>query len=427
MTRSSRQVPIFSLAGGTIRYPISPQQASLALIPILLSLGTTTIFVEPPQNGFRSGSTIVAQAVTELDWELRDRVQTEVDSSFRRTLALLNLVLVFLFLLPTIAGVGVWFWLAKLTDQVFIVQQEIESLKADTIGEIEQIINEARNTLYQLQQNTTKADEAIESLKVQTMIQVPESETEESLVEKVSETPEKAIANNSAGISDDSNSQTAETSEEQKKEPETLSGDRIIAEAHELAKQAEKLFLSNQLESAVTAYNQALRLEPNLAEVWNNRGVVLTKLKRYQEAIASYEKAIQIRTDYPDAWSNRGVALGKLNYYQAAIFSYDRAIALKPDYLDAWNNRGQALMNLEQYDEAIASYNQAAKIRPNFYKIWYNKARCYALKGNRELAIENLKRALRINPEAVRKFAQQEPDFAGICQEPKFKQLLNQV
>ncbi|TVU52107.1 MAG: tetratricopeptide repeat protein [Arthrospira sp. PLM2.Bin9] len=454
MTRSSRQVPIFSLAGGTIKHPIAPQQASLALIPILLSLGTTTIFVEPLQgDGSRSGSTIVAQAVTESDSELRDRVQTEVDSSFRRTLALLNLVLVFLFLLPTIAGVGVWFLLAKLTDQVFIVQQEIESLKADAIGQIQESINEARNTLYQLEQNTTKADEAIESLKVQTMIQVLESETEDSLVAEVLETPEKAIANNSSGVSDDSNSETSESSESsessdslessespetsessedlvnsaKEKEPETPSRDRIIAEAHELAKQAEKLFLSNQLESAVAAYNQALKLEPNLAEVWNNRGVVLTKLKRYQEAIASYEKAIQIRTDYPDAWSNRGVALGKLNYYQAAIFSYDRAIALKPDYLDAWNNRGQALMNLEQYDEAIASYNQAAKIRPNFYKIWYNKARCYALKGNRELAIENLKRAIRINPEAVRKFAQQEPDFAGICQEQKFQQLLNRA
>ncbi|AMW28275.1 tetratricopeptide repeat protein [Arthrospira platensis] len=429
MTRSSRQVPIFSLPGGTIKHRIPQQQASLAVIPILLSLGTTTIFVEPLQwDGSRSSSHIVAQAVTESDWELRDRVQTEVDSSFRRTLALLNLVLVFLFLLPTIAGVGVWFLLSKLTDQVFIVQQEIESLKADAIGQIEQSINEARNTLYQLEQNTTKADEAIESLKVQTMIQVPESETDDSLVSPVSETTQNAIANNSAGISDDSNSQTpetAETSEDKEKEPETPSRDRIIAEAHELAKQAEKLFLSNQLESAVDAYNQALKLEPNLAEVWNNRGVVLTKLKRYQEAIASYEKAIQIRTDYPDAWSNRGVALGKLNYYQAAIFSYDRALALKPDYLDAWNNRGQALMNLEQYDEAIASYNQAAKIRPNFYKIWYNKARCYALTGNRELAIENLQRALRINPDAVQKFAQQEPDFAGICQEQKFQKLLN--
>lgn len=417
MVWSFQRFPIF---WGAIKYDIAKQpgilgsQPSLAVIPIVLFLGTATTLVKPLES--METSQMVAQAVTESDNQLRDRVQTEVDSAFRRTLALLNLVLVFLFLLPTIAGVGVWFLLSKLTDQVFRFQQEIESLQADAINQIEGSINQARNTLYQLEKNTTKADAAIESLKVQTIIQVPESETEESLGSR-EEDPDTVTGD---GLLNGSSQESQVTNE-----PELSSRDRNLAAARQLAKQGEKLFLNNQLDQAITAYNEALKLDPDLAEVWNNRGVVLTKSKRYQEAIASYEKAIQIRTDYPDAWSNRGVALGKLNYYQAAVFSYDRAIQLKENYLDAWNNRGQALMNLEQYDEAIASYNQAAKIRPDFYKTWYNKARCYALKGNEDLAIENLKRAMGINPDVVRKFAQQERDFDGISKQQQFQQLVS--
>ncbi|MGC9524194.1 MAG: tetratricopeptide repeat protein [Limnospira sp.] len=424
MALSSRRVPIFSPEVATIKHQIARRQArwsrpvSLATVPILLSIATTTLGPTPP--AFGSDSRIVAQAISESDAALRDRVQTEVDSAFRRTLALLNLILVFLFLLPTIAGVGVWFLLSKLTHQVFEVRQEIDSLKSDTIAQIEESLREAKTLLRQLQKNATRADEAIASLKVQTILQLPESEAEESPETEAEPAPA---------------AQTPEPTSEKPEEPETPipqptqpqppGGDRILEAARQFAKQGEKFFMENRLDEAINAYDQALKLQANLPEVWNNRGVVLTRLKRYQEAIASYEQAIQIRADYPDAWSNRGVALAKLKYYEAAVFSYDRAIQLKEDYLDAWNNRGQALMNLQQYDEAIASFNNAAKIRPDFYRTWYNKARCYALKDNRELAIENLRRALRIDAKLVKNFIKKEKDFDNIRQDKKFQELLD--
>jgi len=423
MVWSSRRVPIFSPMVATIQRQIAGRRADLsrnahwAIASILLSIATAIVAAGPP--AFGSDSPIVAQAVSESDAELRDRVQTEVDSVFRRTLALLNLILVFLFLLPTIAGVGVWFLLSKLTRQVFEVRQEIDSLKSDAIAQIEASIREAKTALYQLQKNATRADEAIESLKVQTILQLPEPEVEESPDTEAESAPAQETPAPAPETPEE-----PETPTRQPTQPKPPGGDRILEAARQFAKQGEKFFMENRLEEAIDAYDQALKLQANLPEVWNNRGVVLTRLKRYQEAIASYEQAIQIRADYPDAWSNRGVALAKLKYYEAAVFSYDRAIQLKEDYLDAWNNRGQALMNLQQYDEAIASFNNAAKIRPDFYRTWYNKARCYALKDNRELAIENLRRALRIDADVVKNFMKKEKDFDKIREDRRFQELV---
>ena len=192
-----------------------------------------------------------------------------------------------------------------------------------------------------------------------------------------------------------------------------------------LAKQGEKFFLENRYEEAINAYDKALQLQPSLAEVWNNRGVVLTKLQRYHEAIASYEQAIQLRSDYSDAWNNRGVALGKLKYYDAAVLSYDRAIQLKENYLDAWNNRGFALTQLKQYEEAITSYQKAEEINPDFYLIWYNKSRCYAMQEKAKLALDSLEQAIKLKPGITRNLAKKETDFAAIQNEDKFQKLIN--
>ena len=72
---------------------------------------------------------------------------------------------------------------------------------------------------------------------------------------------------------------------------------------------------ANYLDIAVGAYDQAVEIEPNFYEAWNNRGIALLKLERYEAAIGSYNRAVKIKPDYHDAWNNRGNALGRLERY----------------------------------------------------------------------------------------------------------------
>lgn len=347
--------------------------------------------------------------------EIRDRVQEEVDIAFGRTATLLNGIVIALTLFPTAAGVAAWFLWAKLSKQTTIARQEIESLRYDTISQLKFLISDAENILGEIQQHSHLED-------AETDLLLPDAKIQEFA-------------------------------------PVDRGNYKQLLNAGDYAKQGDACFFENRYEDAIAAYDRALQIQPDLADTWNNRGVVLTRMQRYPEAIASYEQATTIRPNYPDAWNNRGVVLlelqkypeaigcyeqaiqakpdyadawnnrgvafSKMQEYEQAVISYNQALHIKNDYTDAWNNRGVALSKLQKYDAAIDSYDNAAKIRPDFYRVWYNKARCYALQGNIDLAIENLKRALNLNPNLCKQLAQTEPDLDKIREHDVFKQLIN--
>ncbi|TSA17525.1 MAG: tetratricopeptide repeat protein [Nitrosopumilales archaeon] len=62
-------------------------------------------------------------------------------------------------------------------------------------------------------------------------------------------------------------------------------------------------------EEALIAYDKALELDPNHVSAWNNKGITLSRLKRFEEAIMCYDKAIEIEPQYANAWYNKANAL----------------------------------------------------------------------------------------------------------------------
>ncbi len=389
------------------RASISP----IALSTILVCASTVSA-AEP-----RAAALSVQQQLPEIQIkeEIRDRVQEEVDTAFGRTATLLNGLVIALTLLPTAAGVAVWFLFNKLSQQTTSARQEIESLHYDTISQLKLLISDAEGILGEIKHQNHPAD-------VETDLLLPDAQIQEFT-------------------------------------PVNYGNYQQLLTAGDYAKQGDACFFENRYEDAIAAYNLALQIQPDLADTWNNRGVVLTRMQRYPEAIASYEQAttirpqypdawnnrgvvllelqkypeaigcyeqaIQAKPDYADAWNNRGVAFSKMQEYEQAVISYNKALQIKNDYTDAWNNRGVALSKLQKYEAAIDSYENAAKIRPDFYRIWYNKARCYALQGKIELAIENLKRALNLNPNLCKQLAKTEVDLEKIREHDTFKQLIS--
>ncbi len=53
-------------------------------------------------------------------------------------------------------------------------------------------------------------------------------------------------------------------------------------------------------------------LDVSYADAYNNRGVVLDKLGRYEEALESYDQAIKLNPNHAKAYHNKSIALGKL-------------------------------------------------------------------------------------------------------------------
>ena len=86
----------------------------------------------------------------------------------------------------------------------------------------------------------------------------------------------------------------------------------------------------------------------------------------YSIALHFYEQAIKIDPNNADTWNNKGLALYNLKKYNEAIESCDRAVKIDPNNAHAWYNKGNALYALRKYNEAMGSYERAIKIDPNY-------------------------------------------------------------
>ncbi|MDA9968356.1 tetratricopeptide repeat protein [Salibacteraceae bacterium] len=68
-------------------------------------------------------------------------------------------------------------------------------------------------------------------------------------------------------------------------------------------------------------------------------------LGEYKSAIADFTTAIRLDPDDASAYYNRGLAYDDLGEYKSAIADYTTAIRLDPDFASAYYNRGIAKEN----------------------------------------------------------------------------------
>lgn len=132
-------------------------------------------------------------------------------------------------------------------------------------------------------------------------------------------------------------------------------------------------YLLENPEDNISAYNQAIRLQPDAAESYNNRGTAKGKLGQGEDAIADYNEAIRLKPDFVEAYYNRGSTKAELGQIADAIADYDEAIRLKPDFVEAYYNRGIAKVALGQYDSAIADYDTAILLQPDYAEAYYSR------------------------------------------------------
>jgi tetratricopeptide (TPR) repeat protein len=86
---------------------------------------------------------------------------------------------------------------------------------------------------------------------------------------------------------------------------------------------------------ALASYEDALKLDPNMAEAYVNKGVALVNLERDKEAVAAISQGLKLDTAQPEiAYYSRGVAYEMLGDMRAAYEDYRQAAALKPEWKD---------------------------------------------------------------------------------------------
>ncbi len=100
----------------------------------------------------------------------------------------------------------------------------------------------------------------------------------------------------------------------------------------------------------------------SLAIIDYNKGNKFLDKEDWDTAIASYSDAIRLKPDYAKAYNNRGVAYDKKGESDAAIKDCSEAILLKPDYAEAYYNRGNAYGKKGDKTKAAADFAKAKEL-----------------------------------------------------------------
>ena len=87
--------------------------------------------------------------------------------------------------------------------------------------------------------------------------------------------------------------------------------------------------------------------------IYNNQGAIFSNKKDTFKAKKNYKKSLQIQGKSVKAYNNLGVDLWRLWRYDEAIQCYKKAIELDPNYAYAHYNLGEAFWKLKKYAEAI--------------------------------------------------------------------------
>src|SRR2546423_352426 len=78
----------------------------------------------------------------------------------------------------------------------------------------------------------------------------------------------------------------------------------------------------------------AVRIHPDLPEVWMARGGSYHQLGRHEDGLKDRSEAIRLDPTMPEAWFARGSAYFLLKDYEKARADLAKALELRPDYPD---------------------------------------------------------------------------------------------
>jgi tetratricopeptide (TPR) repeat protein len=154
-------------------------------------------------------------------------------------------------------------------------------------------------------------------------------------------------------------------------------------------------------EKAIADFTQAIRLDPNNALAYGERGNAYADKGDYDRAIADHTRTIKLDPNNAAAYSNRGLAYYYKVDYDRAIADYTQSIKLDPNFALAYYNRGLAYYYKGDYDRAVADYTQSIRLDPNHALAYYNRGLAYYYKGDYDRAITDYTQVIRFDPNYV--------------------------
>lgn len=163
-----------------------------------------------------------------------------------------------------------------------------------------------------------------------------------------------------------------------------------------------QLFRASKDESwvqrAVSAAEQAERLDANLPQVQNALGTAYTSVGRRTEGIAKFQAALAAAPNSDEGYRRLGSAYLSMGRTDDAIRMLQKARDINQFYWSNHNTLAQAYLRNGDHRNAIASFQQVVKLNPGEVRGWSNLGAAYFALDEWEQAVPNLEKAASLDP-----------------------------
>lgn len=139
---------------------------------------------------------------------------------------------------------------------------------------------------------------------------------------------------------------------------------------------------------ALGACAEAIRLDPQNADAYYCRAMMLRSKGERDKALADINEAIRLRSDKAQYYWMRGTLYGENDMYEKGLEDLNRMIELEGDAAKHYdyNRRGDFYYELGKFQEALKDYSKAIELKPDYQYNYSDRANAYEKLGKNDLA-----------------------------------------
>lgn len=170
-----------------------------------------------------------------------------------------------------------------------------------------------------------------------------------------------------------------------------------VKDLESVVNKCRQYFKKGEFKLELDYLQEVINRYPNNSDLWNYKGVALSKLSRYDESISCFDIAIMLNPKSANLWMNKGDSLSKQGRIEESIKSFDNALKLDTNNSRALSLKAKLLINQRKYEEALECLDKATQ-KTNEKVLWNDKGVALAALGRYQEAIQSYENALKIDP-----------------------------
>ena len=152
-------------------------------------------------------------------------------------------------------------------------------------------------------------------------------------------------------------------------------------------------------EKAIIHYTEALELNPQMFEAYNNRGVAYDKGGKSDKALRDYNRALELDPDGAGGYKNRGFTYLSQDEPIKALQDFSKALELDSDDAAAYVGRGLAYLSQNEPDKALQDFSKVLELDPDNTGAYRGRGFTYLSQNEPDKALQDFSKVLELDPD----------------------------